>query len=130
MAIKGEVERQVLANGIIRKSKSSYNSPVWIVGKKCIILIKKIPYGYRLSQAYFRYQSEIKLFTVIDLRSGFHQIPIRECDLEKNVFSANNGKYEFLRLLFGLNNTPSTFQIAIDSMLLQHIDVRYYVYIQ
>lgn len=47
-----------------------------------------------------------KWFTVLDLKSGFHQIPLRESDIEKKAFSINNAKYEFTRLQFGVKNAP------------------------
>jgi len=43
-----------------------------------------------------------KYFSTIDLESGFHQILIKETDIEQTSFSINNGKYEFLRMTFGL----------------------------
>ena len=70
-----------------------------------------------------------KLFTVIDLKSGFHQIPLCESDIKKFAISENNGKYEFLRLPYGLKNAPATFQRALDDILRQHIGVKCYVYL-
>lgn len=68
-------------------------------------------------------------FSVIDLKSGFHQIPLEEKDVEKTAFKINNGKYEFLRLPFGLRNAPSIFQRALDDILRDHIGKICYVYI-
>lgn len=70
-----------------------------------------------------------KYFTVIDLKSGFHQIPLKECDVEKTAFSVNNGKFEFVRLPFGLKNAPSIFQRTLDDVLRDHIGKICYVYI-
>jgi len=49
-----------------------------------------------------------KLFSVLDLKSGFNQI-----NIEKTAFSINNAKYEFTRLPFGFKNAPSIFQPAL-----------------
>lgn len=70
-----------------------------------------------------------KYFTVIDLKSGFHQIPLKECDVEKTAFSVNNGKFEFVRLPFRLKNAPSIFQRTLDDVLRDHIGKICYVYI-
>lgn len=121
MSLKVEVNRQIqelLDNGIIRPSRSPYNWPVWIVPKKPDASSEKkfrMVVDYRkLNKATIadKYPNpEInevlgqlgnnKLFAVLDLKSGFHQIPLKTSDIPKTNFSVNNGKYEFTRLLFG-----------------------------
>lgn len=68
-------------------------------------------------------------FTTLDLASGFHQIKMKETDIEKTAFSINNGKYEFTRMAFGLKNAPAILQRAIDDVLRQYIGKICYVYI-
>jgi len=62
-----------------------------------------------------------KKFSVLDLKSGFHQIKLKEKDIENTAFSINNAKYEFTPMTFGLKNAPSVFQRALDDILKEHI---------
>lgn len=144
--VNKEVE-ELLRNGIIRPSRSPYNSPVWVVDKKGLDEFgnpnKRLVFDFtKLNSKTICDKYPIpdpsiimanlgraKFFTTLDLKSGFHQINLIERDREKTAFSVNNGKYEFCRLPFGLKNAPSIFQRAIDDILREEIGKCCHVYI-
>ena len=62
-----------------------------------------------------------KLFSKIDLYSGFHQLKIRSSDCHKTAFTTPFGLYEFVSAPFGLANTPGCFQRFMNHLLRKQI---------
>ena len=58
-----------------------------------------------------------KVFSTIDLRSGYHHIALGKSSRAKTAFVTPFGKYEFLMVSFGLAQTPAFFQLLMNKVL-------------
>ena len=126
-AVTATVE-ELKAKRFVCESCSPYGAPVLFVAKKDGSLCMCVDYSGlnkqtvsnkyplpRIDEMLDRLQGA-KVFSSLDLASGYHQLKLQDSDVPKTAFCTPNGLYEFLVLPFGLTNAPAVFQNAMDSI--------------
>ncbi|KAL0560988.1 hypothetical protein IC582_001406 [Cucumis melo] len=126
--------QELVDKGCIRPSVSSWGAPVLFVKKKNGTLRLCIDYRqlnkvtihnkYPLPRIddLFDQLRGAALFSKIDLRSGYHQLKVRESDIAKTTFRTRYGHYEFQVMPFGLTNATAVFMDLMNRIVHQYLD--------
>ena len=126
--------QELLEKGFIRPSVSPWGAPMLFVKKKdgtlwlCVEyrqqnkMTVKNKYPLPMIDDLLNQLKDASVFLKIDLRSGYHQLRIKDADVHKTAFRMRYGHYEFLVMLFRLTNETTTFMDLMNRVF------RLYVY--
>uniref|UniRef100_A0A158P4I8 RNA-directed DNA polymerase n=1 Tax=Tetranychus urticae TaxID=32264 RepID=A0A158P4I8_TETUR len=121
---------ELMDDGIVIPSCSPWSSPIVLVAKKgtdevrlCVDYRKlneitvKDKFPLPNIQDYLDSLQGMKYFSLLDLRSGYHQMAMDPLDQQKTAFVTPSGLYEYTRLPFGLANGPASFMRMMSIVL-------------
>jgi hypothetical protein len=126
--------QDLLDKGFIHPSVSPWGCPALFVKKKdhslrlcmdyrplnAVAIKNKYPLPH--IDILFDQLAGAKVFSKIDLRSGYHQIKIKPSNIPKIAFSTRYGLYEYLVMSFGLTNAPAYFMYLMNSIFMLELD--------
>ncbi|GKB73312.1 putative reverse transcriptase domain-containing protein [Tanacetum coccineum] len=105
--------KELLEKGFIRPSSSPWGAPVLFVKNRY-----PLP---RIDDLFDQLQGS-SVYSKIDLRSGYHQLRIREEDIPITAFRMRYGHYEFHVMSFGLTNAPAVFMDLMNRVCNPYLD--------
>jgi hypothetical protein len=132
-----ELKKQIAelqAKGFIRPISSPWGAPVLFVEKKdetqwmCVdyqslnVVTIKNKYPLPRIEDLFDQIKGASIFSKIDLRSGYHQLKIRESDIPKTAFCTRYELYEYTVMSFGLTNAPVYFMYLMNKLFMEYLD--------
>ena len=126
--VKTEIEK-LLAAKVIGSSCSSWSAPVIVVpkgdGGKCLVIdyrplnkvTRKFTWPMPKVEDIFSQLNGATYFTTLDLHAGYHHIPLDKSSIPKTAFNSPFGKYEYVKVPFGLAQAPAYFQELMTGIL-------------
>ena len=126
--VKEEIDK-LLEAGVIRNSHSSWSAPIIVVpkgdGGKCLIIdyralnkvMRKFVWTMPKVENIFSQLNGAKYFSTLDLRTGYHHIGLTTDSIPKTAFTSPFGKYEYVKVPFGLAQAPAYFQELMTGVL-------------
>jgi hypothetical protein len=131
--LKKQLE-ELLAKRFVRPSVSPWGAPVLLVKKKDGSMRLCIDYR-QLNKVTIKNKYPLpriddlmdqlvgaSVFSKIDLRSGYHQIRVKEEDIQKTAFRTRYGHYEYSVMPFGVSNAPGVFMEYMNRIFHEHLD--------
>ena len=126
--------QELLDKGFIRQSTSPWSAPILFAKKKdktirlCIdyrqlnrVTIKNRYPLPRIDDLFDQLRG-VRVYSKIGLRTGYHQLRVRETDIPKTVFRTCYGHFEFTMMLFGLTNAPVAFMDLMHRVFQPYLD--------
>ena len=126
--------QELLDKGFIRPSTSPWGAPILFTKKKyktlrlCIdyrqlnrVTVKNQYLLPRIDYLFDQLRGALVYFK-IDLRTGYHQLRVRETDIPKTGFRTRYGHFEFTVMPFGLTNAPATFMDLMHRVFQPYLD--------
>ena len=119
--VKEEIEK-LLAAKVICTSCSSWSALIIVVpkgdGEKCLVidyralnkLTRKFTWPMPKVEDIFPKLNGATYFRTLDLRAGYHHIPLDKPSIPKTAFNSSFGKFEYVKVPFGLSQAPAYFQ--------------------
>ena len=126
--VKDEIERLLTAK-VIWGSQSSWSVPIIVIpkgdrGKHLVIdyctlnkVTRKFIWPMPKVEDIFSQLNGAKYFSTLDLWAGYHHIPLDEASIPKTAFTSPFGKYEYIKVPFGLTQAPAYFQELMTGIL-------------
>ena len=126
--LKSEIEK-LLASKVICPSRSSWSAPIIVVpkgnrGKHLVIdyralnkVTRKFTWPMPKVEDIFSKLNGATYFSTLDLRAGYHHIPLDKPSIPKTAFNSPFGKYEYIKVPFGLTQAPTYCQELMTGIL-------------
>ena len=126
--VKDEIEK-LLTTKVIHTSHSGWSAPIIVVpkgdgGKHLVInyralnkVTRKFMWPMPKVEDIFSKLNGATYFTTFDLCTGYHHIPLDKSSIPKAAFNSPFGKYEYVKVLFGLAQAPAYFQELMTGIL-------------